>query len=139
MFISGAACLALLLPGVSGQAPSARGTYPSKRSLSTMRTKDELSFPTGKARPHRLRAGERKVGSERRVKVRPYKSHFRKITRAFFLILLPALVAATLSLLPSRLCGGSVAREANTASGTIEQTGTAPPSAVTSADPDPVC
>ncbi|PYS97720.1 MAG: hypothetical protein DMF65_10980, partial [Acidobacteria bacterium] len=96
-----------------------------------MRTKDEASFPSGKARPHRLRAGEKKVGSERRVKVRPYKSHFRKITRAFFLILLPALVAATLSLLPSRLGGGRVARAANPASGTIAQTGPVPPFAGT--------
>src|SRR5256714_10602549 len=96
-----------------------------------MRTKDELSFPTGKARPHRLRAGEKKVGGERRVKIRPDKSHFRKIPRAFFLILLSALVASALYLLPSGLLGERVVRAASPASGTIATTGPVPPFAGT--------
>ena len=88
-----------------------------------MRTKDEASFPSGKARPHRLRAGGEKAGGEKKDRFRTNKSPLRKIARAFFIILLPILVASALYLLPPDLRGERAAKAANPASGIIATTG----------------
>src|SRR2546423_2611723 len=92
-----------------------------------MRTKDEASFPSGKARPHRLRAGEKKAGGEKKNRIRPGESPLGKIPRAFFLILAAALVAAALYLLPSGPRRERVARAASPASGTNATTRPLPP------------